>query len=96
LAPTVGITATGFCYPGGILHLFCRQDQQILWLSIAAAISFQQIQKGSIIVIIWKIFIDNSIIASADPSSAMRRQLNLQRRPTHPVGWSSSATATSS
>jgi hypothetical protein len=29
LAPTVGIAATGFCYPGGILQLFHRQDQQI-------------------------------------------------------------------
>jgi hypothetical protein len=24
----VGIAATGFCYPGGILQLFHRQDQQ--------------------------------------------------------------------
>jgi hypothetical protein len=32
LAPTVGIAATGFCYPGGILQLFHRQDQQILRL----------------------------------------------------------------
>jgi hypothetical protein len=32
LAPTVGIAATGFCHPGGILHLFHRQDQQILRL----------------------------------------------------------------
>jgi hypothetical protein len=37
LAPTVGIAATGFCYPGGILQLFHRQDQQILRLPIAAA-----------------------------------------------------------
>jgi hypothetical protein len=29
LAPTVGIAATGFCYPGGILQLFHRQYQQI-------------------------------------------------------------------
>jgi hypothetical protein len=37
LAPTVGIAATGFCYPGGILQVFineinkfydCRQQQQ--------------------------------------------------------------------
>jgi hypothetical protein len=40
LAPTVGIAATGFCYPGGILQLFHRQDQQILWLPTEAAISF--------------------------------------------------------
>jgi hypothetical protein len=29
LAPTVGIAATGFCYPGGILQLFHRRYQQI-------------------------------------------------------------------
>jgi hypothetical protein len=37
LAPTVGIAATGFCYPGGILQIFSstrsasfhRQDQQV-------------------------------------------------------------------
>jgi hypothetical protein len=29
LAPTVGIAATGFCYPDGILQLFHRQDQQV-------------------------------------------------------------------
>jgi hypothetical protein len=30
LAPTVGIAATGFCYPGGILQqVFHRQDQQV-------------------------------------------------------------------
>jgi hypothetical protein len=33
----VGIAATGFCYPGGILQLFHRQDQQILRLPTAAA-----------------------------------------------------------
>jgi hypothetical protein len=32
LAPTVGIAVTGFCYPGEILQLFHREDQQILWL----------------------------------------------------------------
>jgi hypothetical protein len=37
LAPTVGIAVTGFCYPGEILQLFHRQDQQILRLSTAAA-----------------------------------------------------------
>jgi hypothetical protein len=37
LAPTVGIAATGFCYLGGILQLFHRQDQQILRLPTAAA-----------------------------------------------------------
>jgi hypothetical protein len=36
LTPTVGIAATGFCYPGGILQLFHRQDQQILRLRTAA------------------------------------------------------------
>jgi hypothetical protein len=29
LAPIVGITTTGFCYPGGILQLFHREGQQI-------------------------------------------------------------------
>jgi hypothetical protein len=37
LAPTVGIATTGFCYPGGILQLFRRQDQQILRLLTTAA-----------------------------------------------------------
>jgi hypothetical protein len=26
---TMGIAVTGFCYPGGILQLFHRKDQQI-------------------------------------------------------------------
>jgi hypothetical protein len=39
----VGIAATGFCYPGGILQLFHRQDQQIFKLLTAAARSLQQI-----------------------------------------------------
>jgi hypothetical protein len=43
LAPTVGIAATGFCHPGGILQLFHREDQQISRLPIAAARSLQQI-----------------------------------------------------
>jgi hypothetical protein len=33
----VGTAATGFCYPGGILQVFHRQDQQILRLPTAAA-----------------------------------------------------------
>jgi hypothetical protein len=33
----VGIAATEFCHPGGILQLFHRQDQQILRLPTAAA-----------------------------------------------------------
>jgi hypothetical protein len=36
LAPTVGIAATGFYHPGGILQPFRRQDQQILRLPTAA------------------------------------------------------------
>jgi hypothetical protein len=32
----VGIAATGFCYLGGILQVFHRQDQQILRLPTAA------------------------------------------------------------
>jgi hypothetical protein len=51
LAPTVEITATGFCYPGGILQLFHRQDQQILRLPAAAAVrSLQQILQINIII----------------------------------------------
>jgi hypothetical protein len=49
LAPTVGIAATGFCYPGGILQLFYRQDQQILWLPTAVVRLRQQIAYGRII-----------------------------------------------
>jgi hypothetical protein len=41
LAPTVGIAATGFCYPGEILQLFHRQDQQVLRLPTVAARSHQ-------------------------------------------------------
>jgi hypothetical protein len=44
LALTVGIAATGFCYPGGILQLFHRRDQQILRLPTAAVRSLQQIR----------------------------------------------------
>jgi hypothetical protein len=54
LAPTVGIAATGFCYPGGILQLFHREDQQILWLPTAAARSLQQIHPLQIDFIINK------------------------------------------
>jgi hypothetical protein len=39
----VGIAATGFCHPSGILQLFHRQDQQILRLPTAVARSLQQI-----------------------------------------------------
>jgi hypothetical protein len=49
LAPTVGITATGFCYPGGILQLLHWQDQQILRLPTAAtAISLHKIEDRKI------------------------------------------------
>jgi hypothetical protein len=37
LAPTVGIAATGFCYPGGILQLFHRRYQQIFSTSTRSA-----------------------------------------------------------
>jgi hypothetical protein len=37
LTPTVGIAATGFCNPGGILQLFGRENPQILRLPTAAA-----------------------------------------------------------
>jgi hypothetical protein len=33
----VGIAATGFCYPGGILQIFHQQDQQVVRLSIVAS-----------------------------------------------------------
>jgi hypothetical protein len=72
LAPTVEIAATGFCHPGGILQLFHRQDQQILRLPTAAAAkSLQQIQAGSLIVIVRKIFIDLLDYAGAIDSSAL-------------------------
>jgi hypothetical protein len=56
----VGIVATGFCYPGGILQLFHRQDQQILRLRTAAAAAFiiNNHDKGFTfrnIVLSWKI-----------------------------------------
>jgi hypothetical protein len=38
---TMGIATTGFCHPGGILQLFCRQDQLI---SAAANSSSNQIE----------------------------------------------------
>jgi hypothetical protein len=59
----MGIAATGFCYPGGILQLFHRryqqifhrQDQQILRLPTAAAArSLQQIHPLQIDLIINK------------------------------------------
>jgi hypothetical protein len=37
LAPTMGIAATGFCYPGGILQVFHQQDQQVLRLPTTAS-----------------------------------------------------------
>jgi hypothetical protein len=37
LAPTVGIAATEFCYLGGILQVFYRQDQQVLRLPTAVS-----------------------------------------------------------
>jgi hypothetical protein len=37
LTPTVGIAATGFCYPGGILQLFHRRYQQIFSTSTRSA-----------------------------------------------------------
>jgi hypothetical protein len=51
LAPTVGIATTGFCYPGGILQLFYREDQEILRLPTAAPRLFQQIASCRIIFI---------------------------------------------
>jgi hypothetical protein len=50
LAPTVGIAVTRFCYPGGILQIFHRQDQQVLRLPTAASgglINLQQVSNSS-------------------------------------------------
>jgi hypothetical protein len=59
LAPTVGIAATGFCYPSGIFQLFYRQDQQILWLPTAAARSYQiTLSTSASLFIISKIFVN--------------------------------------
>jgi hypothetical protein len=75
LAPTVGIVATGFCYPGGILQLFHRQDQQIfhqedqqifhrqdqqiLRLPTAASGGPINLQQASKLIFIGKVFITN-------------------------------------
>jgi hypothetical protein len=59
LAPTVGIAATGFCYPGGIFQLFYRQDQQILRLPTAADRSHQITSSASAsLFIVSKIFVN--------------------------------------
>jgi hypothetical protein len=54
LAPTVGTAAIEFCYPGGILQLFHREDQQISRLPIAATRSLQQIHPLQVEFIINK------------------------------------------
>jgi hypothetical protein len=59
LTPIVGSAATGFCYLGGILQLFHRQDQQILRLPTASARSFQQ-NSPSTSTIIYSIKIFNA------------------------------------
>jgi hypothetical protein len=73
LAPTVEITATRFCYPGGILQLFHRQDQQILRLPAAAAAvrSLQQILQINIII--------NEQFSSENRGSHGRRVQHQQR-----------------
>jgi hypothetical protein len=82
LAPTVGIAATGFCYPGGILQLSIgdiskfflhRQDQQISRLPTAAAKSLQQILAGSNMIIIDKVFI-NKVCSSSTSTTARTSQ----------------------
>jgi hypothetical protein len=55
----VGIAATGFCNPGGILQLFLM-IRSTNFAAAAAAKSLQQIRAGSDMVIIDKIFINNS------------------------------------
>jgi hypothetical protein len=76
LAPTVGIAATGFCYPGGILQLFHRryqqiflhhQDQQILRLR-------QQQRAGSFVII----FIDQLNCAGTTDSSQLSFSIGNQ------------------
>jgi hypothetical protein len=57
LAPTVGIAATGFCYPGGILQLFSSTKLANLRLPTAAARSHQIISSTS-----TSLFINNKII----------------------------------
>jgi hypothetical protein len=72
LAPTVGIAATGFCHPGGILQLFHRQDQQILRLP-AAAKSLQRKSSSTMAALcisssggILKFFIDKNRHVAVD------------------------------
>jgi hypothetical protein len=65
LAPTVGIAATGFCYSGGILQLFHREDQQILRLQQQP----DRFNKFSDMVIIDKIFVNNLIASALQDSS---------------------------
>jgi hypothetical protein len=57
----MGIAATGFCHPGGILQFFHLEDQQILWLPLAAVKSLQQNSSPtSTIIYIVKIFTASS------------------------------------
>jgi hypothetical protein len=42
LAPTVGIAATGFCYPGGILQIFIDKISKFCGCPTAADRLFQQ------------------------------------------------------
>jgi hypothetical protein len=71
LAPTVGIAATEFCHPGGILQLFSK-TRSTNFAAAAAARSLQQIRAGSDMVIIDKIFINNLDYAGASDSHGSR------------------------
>jgi hypothetical protein len=97
LAPTVGIVTTGFCYPGGILQIFLSARSA----NFAAASSSSQIASTDLSETghhhhPQDLHQQFNRVGRIDPSSATWQRLNLQRRPTRPVGWSSSDTASSS
>jgi hypothetical protein len=75
LAPTVGIAATGFCYPGGILQSFHREDQQILRLQQQP----DSFNKFFDMVIMDKIFINNSIASALQDSSGFSFSIGSQQ-----------------
>jgi hypothetical protein len=75
LAPTVGIATTGFCYSGGILQLFHQEDQQILRLQQQP----DSFNKFFDMVIIDKIFINNSITPALQDSSGFSFSIGSQQ-----------------
>jgi hypothetical protein len=64
----MGIAATGFCHPGGILQLFLS-TRSTNFAAAAAARSLEQIRAGFDMVIIDKIFINNLDCVGALDSS---------------------------